>query len=79
VDNFEPPPERLHAIAFVKKTYPWLWYFISVCIGATLLARAGMLDGPRATTNKSAWGSAILQGPHVKWVPTARCVVDGNN
>jgi transcriptional regulator GlxA family with amidase domain len=78
VDNLEPPPIGLDIIEFIKETYPKLRYIISVCSGATLLARAGVLDGKRATTNKSVWEWAVLQGPKVKWVPTARWVVDGN-
>lgn len=78
LDNLAPPPEGQDIIDFIKEMYPRLRYIISVCSGATLLARAGVLDGKRATTNKSVWGWAILQGPRVNWVPKARWVVDGN-
>ncbi|KAF7676239.1 hypothetical protein GT037_005744 [Alternaria burnsii] len=65
-------------IDFVKQTYPKLKYIVSVCTGATILSRAGILDGRRATTNKAAWEWAVKQGPNVTWVPTARWVEDGN-
>ena len=40
------PIEQLQpAIDFIKTQYPSLKYLISVCTGATLLARAGVLDG----------------------------------
>ncbi|KAH6870316.1 DJ-1/PfpI family protein [Alternaria rosae] len=65
-------------INFVKATYPTLKYIISVCTGATLLSRAGILDGRKATTNKAAWPWATSTGPNVNWVPTARWVEDGN-
>jgi transcriptional regulator GlxA family with amidase domain len=50
----------------------------SVCTGAALLARAGVLDGRRATSNKRAFGWVAEQGPKVTWVRQARWVDDGN-
>ena len=49
----------------------------SVCTGAGLLARAGILDGCRATSNKRALDWVMSQGPKVNWVPQARWVEDG--
>jgi transcriptional regulator GlxA family with amidase domain len=49
----------------------------SVCTGAALLARAGILDGRRATSNKRAWDWVVSQGPHVRWMRRARWVEDG--
>ncbi|KAJ4416489.1 hypothetical protein N0V85_002264 [Neurospora sp. IMI 360204] len=53
-------------------------YLVTICIGAAVAARAGVLDGRRATTNKMAWGEVTPLGEKVKWVSPARWVVDGN-
>ena len=55
-------------INYVKNVYPKLKYIISVCTGAQVLAKAGILDGKRATTNKFSWAEMVKSGPKVKWV-----------
>ena len=50
---------------------------MSVCTGAALLARSGVLDGRRATTNKLSFQWVVGQGPRVEWVKEARWVEDG--
>jgi len=65
-------------VTFIKDTYPRLQYLITVCTGAGLAARSGILDGKRATTNKAAWKITTELGPRVNWVPHARWVTDGN-
>lgn len=49
----------------------------TVCTGSGLLAKTGLLDGVRATSNKMAWKWATAQGAKVLWVPRARWVEDG--
>ena len=49
----------------------------SVCTGSALLAKAGLLDGRRATSNKNAFDWVMHQGPNVLWQKRARWVEDG--
>ena len=49
----------------------------SVCTGSALLAKAGVLDGVRATSNKLAFAWAASQSEKVQWQQQARWVEDG--
>lgn len=51
---------------------------LSVCTGSGLLARTGLLDGRRATSNKAALDWAATQGEKVAWQRSARWVRDGS-
>ena len=70
VDN----PAFLQAIKTLADATPQV---ASICTGSGLLAKAGLLDGVRATSNKMAWDWATAQGAQVHWVPHARWVEDG--
>ena len=52
-------------------------FVLTVCTGSGLLAKTGLLDGVRATSNKMAFDWAVEQGPQVQWVRRARWVHDG--
>jgi transcriptional regulator GlxA family with amidase domain len=50
---------------------------MSVCSGSALLAKAGLLDGHRATSNKLFFDFAVSQSEKVDWVAEARWGEDG--
>jgi putative intracellular protease/amidase len=54
-------------------------YVASVCTGSALLARAGLLDGMEATSNKLAFDWVKAQGPSVRWQSRARWVEAGKS
>lgn len=72
------PADIEAVVSFIRAVHPSLQYLITVCTGSGLAARAGVLDGKRATTNKRSWKSIVALGPRVQWVARARWVVDGN-
>jgi putative intracellular protease/amidase len=53
-------------------------YILTVCTGAALLAKTGLLDGKKATTNKNAFDWVRAQNARVDWQKRARWTVDGN-
>ena len=71
-------PDLNATIDWVRATYPKLHSIISVCTGGSIVARAGVFDGRRATTNKVSWNQTIAYGSNVTWDKMARWVHDGN-
>jgi len=65
-------------INFIKDISAESKYIMSVCTGAALLAKADLLNGKKATTNKRAFQWVMDQGKHVDWIRKARWVSDGN-
>jgi putative intracellular protease/amidase len=66
-----------HLLDWIARTSERSELTLSVCTGSALLAKAGVLDRRRATTNKLAFNWVAEQGPKVEWVRQARWVEDG--
>jgi len=62
---------------WLRSQAPGAAFVTSVCTGAALLARAGLLDGKQATTNKLAFAWVVSMGPQTEWITEARWVDDG--
>jgi putative intracellular protease/amidase len=64
--------------AFLRERSKSAEVTMSVCSGSAILAKAGLLDGLRATSNKQWFDLARMQSAKVEWVTEARWVEDGN-
>jgi putative intracellular protease/amidase len=64
-------------LAFLRQRSATADVTMSVCSGSAILAKAGVLDGRRATSNKQFFSLATTQSNKVTWVEQARWVEDG--
>ncbi|MDZ4858980.1 MAG: DJ-1/PfpI family protein [Candidatus Hydrogenedentes bacterium] len=62
---------------FLKQRSDAAELVLSVCSGSAILAKAGILDGHKATCNKEFYSLLISNGPKVEWQSKARWVEDG--
>lgn len=62
---------------FLRKQDQGTEWTTSVCTGSAVLAKAGILSGHKATSNKMAFKFATSQDHDVLWQDHARWVVDG--
>ena len=71
-------PHLKKEMDFISGRYPQLKYLITVCTGSLIAAKAGVLNGATATTNKQAWGMVKDYGPDTTWKARLRWVQYGN-
>jgi pyruvate formate lyase activating enzyme len=64
-------------LRFVRERTTEVDYAMTVCTGTAILAKAGVLDGRKATTNKMMFEWVSAQGPQVEWIKAARWGEDG--
>jgi len=64
-------------LQFLRERCPQTRISMSVCSGSALLAKAGLLNGLPATSNKMFFDLARSQSDQVQWVESARWVDAG--
>ena len=64
-------------IEMVKNISEQSSYVFTVCTGSALLAKTGLLDGRKATSNKRVFDWVVSNGKNVNWIRQARWMVDG--
>jgi putative intracellular protease/amidase len=64
-------------IEAIEKVSTLSQFVLTVCTGSALLARSGLLNGRKATSNKRAFSWVVTNGPNVLWSKKARWTVDG--
>ena len=72
-----PELENEALLQFLRTQANTAQYVASVCTGSALLAKAGLLDGKKATSNKQFFALAEQQSDAVDWQTAARWVQDG--
>ncbi|EEY20647.1 DJ-1/PfpI family protein [Verticillium alfalfae VaMs.102] len=70
--SHRPPP----ADRFMKEAWLTTRVWLTTCIGSMWLASTGLLDGKKATTNRSLLGAAKQAHPDVEWLDQKWVITD---
>ena len=71
-----PDDDLRSVLSYIGSVFPRLKYLFTVCSGSGLAARAGVLDGVVATTNKRSWERVTGWREQVRWDVGKRWCVD---
>lgn len=71
------PLSRPAVVEWVRRSAGEAEVAMSVCNGALLFAKAGLLDGAEATTHQSSLGTLALSAPNARLLPERRIVDNG--
>lgn len=74
----KPTVDDPEVMAWLQSRRPKTQYFMSVCTGAFILGKAGILDGMTATTYHLAIDDLAKACPKTKVLPNTRFVDNGN-
>lgn len=69
-------PNLNATLGYIRKTAPRVKHIITICTGSALAARAGIMNGRKATTNKASWPTTVATNRNTTWIPSARWVED---
>ncbi|KAJ4323251.1 hypothetical protein N0V94_001995 [Neodidymelliopsis sp. IMI 364377] len=69
-------PTLNNTLDYIARTAPKVKQVLTICTGSALAARAGIMKGRKATTNKTSWPNAVKAGTDTTWMPHARWVED---
>jgi transcriptional regulator GlxA family with amidase domain len=74
----DPAAAKEESLAFMRKASTQTKVILTTCSGAMWLARSGVLDGKKATTNRVTLASSKEQWPEVEWVDQRWVVEEGH-
>ncbi len=64
-------------IGLIRKIAEQSTLVLTICTGSALLAKTGLLDGKKATSNKRAFDWVKTSSDRTEWIKDARWVKDG--